>query len=62
MAATAPVKKLPQMIEWMAQAARLREASTVKKMNDQLLLFCLNKITHYFKKWTTGSELNELNV
>ena len=50
------------MIEWMAQAARLREASTVKKMNDQLLLFCLNKITHYFKKWTTGSELNELNV
>ena len=50
------------MIERMAQAARLREASTVKKMNDQLLLFCLNKITHYFKKWTTGSELNELNV
>ena len=50
------------MIEWMAQAARLREASTVKKMNDRLLLFCLNKITHYFKKWTTGSELNELNV
>ena len=50
------------MIEWMAQAAHLREASTVKKMNDQLLLFFLNKITHYFKKWTTGSELNELNV
>ena len=50
------------MIEWMAQAAPLREASTVKKMNDRLLLFCLIKITHYFKKWTTGSELNELNV
>ena len=33
------------MIEWMAQAAPLREASTVKKMNDRLLLFCLNKIT-----------------
>ena len=40
----------------------LREASAVKKMNDRSLLFCLNKITHYFKKWTTGSELNELNL
>ena len=50
------------MIEWMAQAAPLREASTVKKMNDRSLLFCLNKITHYVKKWTTGSELNELNL
>ena len=43
------------MIEWMAQAAPLREASTVKKMNDRSLLLSLNKITHYFKKWTTGS-------
>ena len=50
------------MIEWMAQAAPLREASTVKKINDQLLLFCLNKITHYFKERMTGSELNELNL
>ena len=50
------------MIEWMAQAAPLREASNVKKMNDRALLFCLNKITHKFKKWTTGSELNELNL
>ena len=39
----------------MAQAAPLREASTVKKMNDRSLLLSLNKITHYFKKWTTGS-------
>ena len=39
----------------MAQAAPLREASTVKKRNDRLLLFCLNKITHYFKKWATGN-------
>ena len=46
----------------MAQAARLREASTVKKVNDGSLLFCLNKITHYFKKRTTGSELNELKL
>ena len=42
------------MIEWMAQAAPLREASTVKKRNDRSLLFCLNKITYYFKKWATG--------
>ena len=43
------------MIEWMAQAPCLREASAVKKMNDRSLLLSLNKITHYFKKWTTGS-------
>ena len=50
------------MTEWMAQAAPLRKASTVKKMNDRSLLFCLNKITHYFKKWAIESEHNELNV
>ena len=50
------------MIEWMAQAAPVREASRVKKVNDRSLLSCLNKITHYFKKWTTGSEINELNL
>ena len=43
------------MIEWMAQAAPLREASTVQKMNDRSLLLSLNEITRYFKKWTTGS-------
>ena len=50
------------MIEWMAQAAPLREASTVKKMNDRSLLLSLNKLTHYFRKWTTGSELNEFTI
>ena len=50
------------MKEWMTQAAPLREASTVKKMNGRSLLFCLIKITHYVKKWTAGSELNELNL
>ena len=55
MAATTLVKKSPQMIEWMAQAARRREASTNKKMDDRSLLLSLNKITHYFKKWTTAS-------
>ena len=39
----------------MAQAPCLREASAVKKMNDRSLLLSLNEITHYFKKWTTGS-------
>ena len=39
----------------MAQAALFREAGTVKRMNDQSLLLSLNKITHHFKKWTTGS-------
>ena len=53
MTATVPVKKSPYMIEWMAQAVPLREASTVKKMNDWSLLLSLNKITHYFQKWTT---------
>ena len=60
MAATTPVKKSP-IKEWMPQAAPLREASTVKKMNDQSLLFCLNKITHYFKKnWRP--EVNSMNL
>ena len=31
MTATAPVKKSPWMIEWMAQTDRLREARAVKK-------------------------------
>ena len=50
------------MIEWMAQAAPLRDTSTVKKMNDRSLLLSLNKITHYYKKLTTGSELSELTL
>ena len=43
------------MIEWMAQAASLREAG--KKMNDRSLLLSLNEIRDYFKKWTTGRTL-----
>ena len=38
------------MIEWMAQAAPVREASAVKKLNDWSLLLSLNKITYYFQK------------
>ena len=62
MAATTPIKKSPLVIEWMAQAAPLREASTVKKMNDWSLLLSLNKIIHYFKKWTTGRGVFEKNL
>ena len=43
----------------MAQAAPLREASTVKTMNDRSLLLSLNEITHYFKKRTTGSGVSK---
>ena len=32
------VKKSPSMKEWMAQADPPKEASTIKKMNDRLLL------------------------
>ena len=43
------------MIEWMAQAAPLRKATAVKKMNNGSLLLSINEIRHYFKKWTAGS-------
>ena len=55
MTATALVKKSPQMIVQMAQAAPLTEADTVKKMVEGQLLLSLNKITHYFKKWSTAN-------
>ena len=55
MVPTAPLKKSPSMKEWMAQADPPKEASTVKKMNGQLLLLSSNKMTHYFKEWTTSS-------
>ena len=48
------------MIEWMTQAAPLREASTVKKMNDRLLLFCLNKKKHTTLK-NRQLEMNSMN-
>ena len=38
------------IIEWMDEAAPLRKATTIKKMNDRLLLLSINEITHYFKK------------
>ena len=55
-------KKITIDDRWMAQAAPLRDTKTVKKMNDRSLLLSLNKITHYYKKLTTGSELSELTL
>ena len=55
MATTAPLKKSPSMKEWMAQADPTKEASTVKKMNGRTLILSSNKMTHYFKEWTTPS-------
>ena len=39
-------RKTSNMIEWMAQAASLRKAIAVKKMNDRSLLLSINEITH----------------
>ena len=45
------------MKEWMAPADPPLEVGTTKKMNGRLLLLGLNKITHYFKEWTTAIEV-----
>ena len=37
-------------IEWMTEAAPLRKATIIKKMNYRSLLLSINEITHYFKK------------
>ena len=60
MAATPPVKKIT--LDGWLKLILLETTVPLKKMNYPSLLFFLNKITHYFKKRTTGSELNELNL
>ena len=55
MAATGLLEKSPYMKEWMAQADPPKEDCAVKKMNGRLLLLLSNKMTHYFKEWTTAS-------
>ena len=45
------------MKKLMAQADPSKEASTVKKMNDRLLLLSSNKMMHYFKEWATPSSV-----
>ena len=56
MPVTASLKNSPYMKKCMAQADPPKEASTVKKMNERLLLhFSLNKMTYYFKESTAAS-------
>ena len=55
MVATGLLEKSPYMKEWMAQADPPKEDCAVKKMNGRLLLLLSNKMTHYFKEWTTAS-------
>ena len=55
MAATAPLKKPPYMKELIAQADSPKDASMVKKINGQSILFSSNKTTHYFQKWMAAS-------
>ena len=50
------------MKEWTAQANPPKEANTVKKMNDQLLLLFSNKATYCFKEWTTASSILGKNI
>ena len=55
MASTAPLKKSLSMKEGMAQADHPKEATAFKKMNGRSLILSSNKMTHYFKEWTTAS-------
>ena len=41
----------------MAQAHPQKEARTFERMNGRSLLLCSNKMTHYFKEWTTASDV-----
>ena len=41
------------MKKWMAQGDSTKKVSTVKKINGRSLILSSNKMTHYFKKWTT---------
>ena len=41
------------MKKWIAQGDPPKKVSKVKKMNGRSLLLSSNKMTYYFKKWTT---------
>ena len=45
----------PYVKELIAQGDPPKETSTVKEMNGQLILLSSDKMTHYFKEWTTAS-------
>ena len=53
MAATFSVKKI--ILDDRMDGSSCSSQRTREKMNDWSLLLSLNEITHFFKKWTTGS-------
>ena len=48
-------KKSPYLKESVAQADPANKANMIKKMDGLSLLLFSNKMTHYFKEWTTAS-------
>ena len=53
MAATAPVKYHPPGKNAWLNVILQKQSVQSKKLNGRSLLLSLNKMTHYFKKWTT---------
>ena len=43
------------MKKWTAQADPSKEANALKKLNGRSVLRSSNKMTPYFKEWTTAS-------
>ena len=50
------------MKEWMAKADPPKESSTFERTNGRPQLPFSNKMTQYFKEWTTPSSVLEKNV
>ena len=48
------------MKEWMAQADRPKGSSTIERMNGRPQPLFSNRVTHYFKEWTTPSGLEKI--
>ena len=46
-------KKSPSMKKWMVKVILQKKSVWSKKMNGRSLLLSSNKMTHYFKEWTT---------
>ena len=56
MAATIPCNKSPYLTKWMAQTDPPKESRTYERMNARVQLLSSNKVTQYFKEWTTNSK------
>ena len=56
MAAAIPCNKSPYLKKWMAQTDLPKESSTYERMNARVQLLSSNKVTQYFKEWTTNSK------